>query len=356
MNFEINKYFPEEHFFCWREESAPSCLIVSPRDSNKINLIEWANSNQSKMAQAIKEMGAIVFSGFNLTNENDFKNAFTAITGSPPDRYKGDTPRKEKNSSFIYGSTAVANAVFVPLHQEVSSNTRDVMPENIAFFCVTAPKKGTGRTTIGNAEKITQRIQEFMPDFWRLISSQTLTYTARYLPSNTLLTRWIRWLNPSFATIKQRFGTENRVEVEKKCAEEGLTYKWNGRWLEVFKKGVPGIIEVDGKKLFCNQIHVDKVSPQLFGGWFNYLFGRLLLCPLPSFMQFDVKCDDGTPFSRKDAGKVLDIIREHQEERDWKAGELLVLRNDKTLHGKTPHKGQREILVAMNGTLLKNSA
>lgn len=351
MIYENYHCFSEEDFLCFRTERAPSCLVVTPR--NKINLIDWAKSNQTKVTQAIKELGAIVFSGFDLTDEQDFCNAFTAITGKPPESYKGDTPRKEVISS-IYKSTAVANSHLVPLHQEVSAHTRDEMPEFISFFCITPPEKGTGRTLVGNGEKISQKIQQIMPNFWKLISSLTLTYTARYLPSNSLLTKWIRWLNPSFATIQQRFGTENREEIEKRCEKEGLSCKWRGGWIEVSRKSVPGIIQVGQKTLFCNQIHLDKLSPQLCGGLFNYILARILLFPTSNFTQFDVQFEDGSSIHPKIAGQLLDILKEHQEERDWKAGDLMVLNNATTLHGKTPHKGPREILVAMNGSLAES--
>ena len=85
MIYEKPDYFPEEHFSCFRNTNAPSSLIVRPCSGSKINLIDWANHNQVKIAQAIKEFGAIVFSGFNLTNKKDFYDAFTAITGKPPE-------------------------------------------------------------------------------------------------------------------------------------------------------------------------------------------------------------------------------------------------------------------------------
>lgn len=352
MIYEKHNYFPEEHFSCFRNTSAPSSLIVRPCSGGKIDLIDWAKHNHVKVVQAIKKFGAIVFSGFNLTTQKDFYDAFTAITGKPPEPYKGATPRQEIVSS-IYKSTAVASAHLIPLHQEVSAHTRDAMPQFISFFCVTPSKPGTGRTIIGNAEKISQRIHQLMPSFWELISTKNLTYTARYLPTNSLLTTWIRYFNPSFATMEQRFGTENRKEIEKKCKEEGLSCKWNGGWVEVSQKGIPGTIQVGGKKLFCNQIHVDKLSPKLCGGWFNYIFARILLYPTSNFMQFDVQFDDGSSIPQKDAGQLLDILEESQEERDWEKGDLMILNNATTLHGKTPHQGQREILVAMNGSLAK---
>lgn len=94
---------------------------------SEVDLITWAQRNQRMIAKAIKEFGAIVFSGFNLTKEN-FSEAFTAITGKPPQVYKGDTPRDEV-SFQVYKSTAVANGHTIPLHQEVSGGCRKDLPK-----------------------------------------------------------------------------------------------------------------------------------------------------------------------------------------------------------------------------------
>ena len=331
------------------QERKNSPLIVYPRST--INFIQWSQEHQQEVAEAIKQYGVIVFSGFGLTKEN-FHDALTAATGMPPQIYKGDTPRNEVGSN-IYQSTAVAGGQTIPLHQEVSAGDRRDMPQYISFFCVTPPEKGTGQTLVGNAKNVSLAIQAAMPDLWKCMSTHTLTYTARYLPKDSLRTRWIQWLNPSHATIEKRFGTEKKEEVEKKCRQEGLTCRWDGGWAVVSRSNVPATINREGVTLFCNQIHVDRFNPKLCGGWLNYIFARLFLYPTSGSMQFDVEFDDGTQISRNDASKLLSILEEHQVGRDWKKGDLMILDNVATMHAKTSHTGNREILVAMNGTIIE---
>ncbi len=345
----IQSFFPGDFFKC---ELKDDILLVKPVSGKKINIIEWGEKNQVLVAKAIDEYGAIVFSSFNLETKEDFYNAYTAITGNPPDLYKGDTPRKELMKN-IYKSTAVANHHFVPLHQEVSAGSRKDMPKYISFFCLKAPKEGTGQTLVGSANKISEYIQAIMPKFWALLSTKNLTYKARYLPTNSWLTRWIRWFNPSFATIQQRFGTEDPKEVEKICEKEGFTCEWDSGWAVISKSGIPAVINANDKNLFCNQIHVDKLTPKLCGSLINYIFARILIFPTARFLQFDVQFDDGTPISNDDAQELLSILEQHQQRRDWQQGDLLILNNATMMHGKTPHEGEREILVAMSGTVLQ---
>jgi alpha-ketoglutarate-dependent taurine dioxygenase len=345
----LTEHFPEDSFNCYFEANTQSPLVISPRSEESVDIITWAKQNQNRIAKAIQEFGAIVFSGFNL-GKDDFPVAFEAVTGMKPEGYKGDTPRK-KIGENTYESTAVANGHNIPLHQEVSIGRREDMPQYISFFCVTPPKAGTGQTQVGNAAKISEEIERLMPHLWKQMTEKRLTYTARYLPENSWRTKWIRWLNPSHATIKTRFGTDDRKEVEEKCRQEGLTCEWDGDWLVVSRKGVPATITLNGKVLFCNQIHLDKLSPKLCKGWINYIFARILLYPTRRSLQFDSQFDDGTQISTKDASTLLTILEKHQEGRNWKKGDLMVLDNATTMHAKTIHIGEREIHVAMAGSV-----
>ena len=351
MSIVQQSFFPKDRFECYFERNTHAPLVVSPLV--EMDIIDWAKQNQQTVARAINEYGAVVFSGFKITKEN-FTEAFTAITGMPPQIYKGNSPRDEV-SAQVYKSTAVSNAHIIPLHQEVSDGARKHMPKYISFFCVTPPEKGTGQTLVGNAREVSKRIQILMPHLWRSLATKSLTYTARYLPQNNWRTKWIRWLNPSHATIQKKFGTENKKEVEEKCRQEGLICEWDGAWAVVSHKGVPGIITADGESVFCNQVHLNRLNSQLCGGWFYYIFARILLYPTSRSMQYDVQFDDGSQIKRSEAGTLLTIIQEHQQGRSWKKGDLMVLDNATTLHAKTRHVGQREIIVAMSGSVTQNT-
>lgn len=350
MNPIQQSYFPKEQFNCTFEQKTKSPLVVSP--VGEIDLVDWATKNQVNMAKAIHEYGAIAFSGFNLTKEN-FSKAFTAITGTAPEVYKGDTPREEV-FPLVYKSTIGDK---IPLHQEVAGGYRKNMPKYLSFFCEKSPTEGTGQTLVGNVKEITEEIKTTLPDLWKKLSTQNLTYTARYLPKVTEFWRISFWrirliqlLNRSHATIEKRFGTEDKEKIKKICEEQGLTCDWDGGWLVITRKGVPATIEHEGNTLFCNAIHLDKISPKLCGGWIKYMFARLLLYPTSLSMQFDVKFDDGTKICHKDTAALMEIFKKHQQARDWKKGDILLLDNLGCMHGKNTTKGDREILVAMSGS------
>lgn len=344
-------FFPEDQFRCSFEGKTNSPLVVSPR--YKTNLIAWAKNNQEKVASAIKEYGAVVFSGFDLTKE-DFPKLFTAVVGMPPQVYQGDTPRDEIGSR-IYKSTALLTAL--PPHQEVSNQQRAKMPAYISFYCETPPKVGTGQTLVANVERISRKIEKLKPQLWHQMKTKTLTYTARYLPEANcpwwirLLTKWIGLLNPSHGTIKRLCGTEDRKEVERKCREAGFTYEWDKGWLVTKRTGIPAVIKREGKFLYCNQVHLNVLNEEMCGGRIPYWIARCLLYPTKRYMQFDVEFSDGTQISRKDAGDIVALCNKEQQGRSWKKGDALFVDNVNCMHAKTRHLGLRKILVAMGGSV-----
>ncbi|CDZ81563.1 Taurine catabolism dioxygenase TauD, TfdA family [Candidatus Rubidus massiliensis] len=342
-----SEFFPSHLFQCTYEEGSHSPIVVAPNCN--LDLIDWAQNNQMLLAKAIDAYGAIVFSGFNLIKDN-FSKTFEAITGFRPQAYKGDVPRDEV-SSQVYKSTAVANSHTIGLHQEVSGGNREEMPKYISFFCVSPPKRGTGQTLVGNVHDVTTKIKTLLPNLWQKLLETNLTYTSRYLPRTGWRAKLISWLNPSHATILKRFGTEDKFEIEAQCKKQGLTCSWDGDWLVVTRKGIPGTITVNGETLFCNEIHHDKLSPKLCGGWLKYILARILLYPTFRHLQFDVQFDDGQQISPKDASAVYSILQESQEGRSWKKGDLMILNNLTTMHAKTKHIGEREIIVAMGGKI-----
>lgn len=335
-------YFPVDEFSCFARGKQ---LVVTPINGRQISLIDWAKGNQAKIAAAIKEWGAVVFRGFDLTFEQ-FKPALEAVTAGSLRFYKGDSPRG-KLAEKIYKSTAVADAHLIPLHQEEVGCPHDNLPKYIAFFCDTPPAPGTGRTLVGDARAITKKIQASMPQFWKELQKKKLTYTSRFLPEDHWRTKWIRWLNPSHPTIKARFGTEDKQSVEEKCRLEGLECMWDGGWAVVTRKGVPATVERDGETLFANQIHLDRFNHRVTGGWINYFFACLLLYPTERFRQYDVCFDGGAKIKRSDAAQLLDIIQQGAGGIDWEKGDMMVLDNIASMHGKTPHYGPRNIAVAL---------
>lgn len=327
---------------CFFETKSHHPLIVCPKDKNAASrFFQTAKENQTSIIAAIKRHGAVVFSGFDFILE-EFPIVFEAATGVPPVDYEGDTPR-EKVAQHIYKSTAVAPAHHIGLHQEEAAFGINHMPRFLSFFCALPPHPGTGRTLAASAREITQSIKAEAPDLWELMN-QELTTWAFYMPDTGFWTKVTKLLNPSHATVKEKFGTDDPELIQKWCEERGYKYLFVNGGVKVFHQPVPGVVELDGERIFCNQIHLSVRNAHLVGGWFNKMIADLLL-----YEQFGVQLSDATPISTDQADRLSRIIQPHEDGRDWKAGEIMIFDNVGALHGKTPHTGERKVYATMGG-------
>jgi len=346
---EPHSPFSNEDFYSRYGTHTLLPLIVSPIKAG-VNFVQWAGNHQQKIAKAIAEFGAVLFRGFEL-EKHEFPEAFEAATGTAPEACRGNTPRPgvEGVDGHVSQSTVVPDRHTIPFHNEVSAEGLENTPAIISFMCVKPPKEGSGHTLLGRNKDITDAVKTSDLDFWRHCREHTLTYTVRYLPSSGLRTRWIKYWNSSHTTIMEQFETEDRREIQDICSCKGLTCTWDGEWAVVTRTGVPATIERDGCTLFFNQIHLNKLNPALCGGWINYFFARLLLYPTSRSMQFDVQFDDGSETSLSTASRIYRVIQGDAVGLDWKTSDILFVDNVTTMHGKSAHKGDREIIVAMGG-------
>ena len=102
------------------------------------------------------------------------------------------------------------------------------------------------------------------------------------------------------------------------------------------------------------QSHPETAAPC----WFNHL---LTFAPtahtvgLPVAMAYrvvgsalaGVRFADDRPITHETVNTISDTIRECQGLVRWEAGDVLILDNYRTLHGRMPYRGRREVQAAM---------
>jgi alpha-ketoglutarate-dependent taurine dioxygenase len=339
-------------------------FVISPSQGSSDDFFPFAERHAAHVRGLIKEHGAVVFNGFNLS-EREFSRASQAITELPFVPYKGDTPRPlAGDEPNIYPSSVVAPSVMIPLHQEVSVGERANMPTYFSFFCIVPPEPGTGQTLLGDALAVTQDIACEMPDLWEYMKTRKVTYTMRYLPENTLHTKWIQWWNPSHGTERRRFGTVDRDKIKAECDAAGLTCVWDSDgWLTVQRREVPAVTKIDRYTVICNQMYLDVFNDRLCGDnffvrWISYIFARLILYQTKDTMQFDAWFENGRPMTRQEAGQIISITKRHQTGRNWERGDLMILDNLRKMHGRLPYSDRgkkaeekRRVIVGLSGRL-----
>lgn len=296
--------------------------------------------HREALKQQLLKTGGLLFRNFPISNEKDF-SAFIKILnlGSFIDYIGGDSPRT-KLTDGIYTSTEAPPSIKIPLHNELSFI--DKFPKHIYFYCHIAPEKD-GETTIGDARKIYQAIRDKIKSRFK---EKGLKYTSRYY-KKSLIMDFVNQLQPSHKTWIDVFETQDKHEVEKKCQISNFDFKWNvNDWIEISQQRPATIRHPQtNEEVWFNQAHLFDFNPRLLGMW-RFAAAKLFYCR--DYMKLhDIAFGDLTKIPRDDIYQIMDTLEANTIRFPWQKGDVLVLDNILTMHGRATFKGKRRVMAAM---------
>lgn len=314
-------------------------LVIEPQDTQpkKEAFLDYLATNSDSLKQQLLQHGGLLFRGFPIATASDFSQVIKHLkTGDFVDYIGGDSPRK-KVIDGVYTSTEAPPSVKISLHNELSY-VRDY-PPYIYFFCEVAPKE-RGETIIGDARAICKAID---PAVKERFSRKGLLYTSCYHYKS----RFMNTVNRFHKSWIDVFETESKDEVERLCHANDFQYEWHRNdWLKM-RQRCPAVINhaKTGEEVWFNQAHLFDFNPK-FLGWLRYL-GTKVLYSRPNTKLHDVSFGDGSAIDRKDLYHVMDVLDSKTLRFPWRAGDVLVLDNVLSMHGRATFKGKRRILTAM---------
>lgn len=299
-------------------------LLITPT-ADTLDLLHWAKNNLETLQQRLLQHGAILFRGFRLNDVSDFER-FIGILSDQALEYKERTSPRSKVSGNIYTSTDHPADQTIFLHNEHSYAT--TFPLKIFFFCVT-PAEQDGATPLGDMRKLYQIIPPEIRERFR---------EKQYM--------YVRNFGDGFGLSWQTaFQTDDKAAVEAYCREHKIECEWKS-----------------GDRLRTRQVRPAVIKHPQTGEdvWFNHLtFFHISTLPehireslLANFAEHDLPNNtyygDGSPIE----ADVLDALRGAYEQITfafpWQKGDLLMLDNVLTSHGRAPFVGKRKVVVGMS--------
>lgn len=315
-------------------------VIESQKNMSLPKFLDLIKHNQDLFKSNLLQHGGLLFRNFPVTNADDFAAVIESLNvGKFINYIGGDSPRN-KIREGVYTSTEAPPSVKIPLHNELSFVNK--YPKHIFFYCHLAPQE-KGETIIGDARKIFKDVD---PAVKERFTQKGLKYVSRYFYKNNFMKFIAQNAHKSWIDV---FETHDKKEVERLCKENDFDLKWTkDDWLQISQTRPATIRHPEThENIWFNQVHLYDLNPK-FLGWWRYFGVKLFYCRKHTKLH-DVYFGDGSSIPRQDLYHILDVLDANTIAFPWQKGDVLVLDNILSMHGRATFTGKRKILTAMTG-------
>lgn len=316
-------------------------FVIEPTDKNITfsQFLDLIQTENSFFKENLLKYGGLLFRNFPVENAKDFAAVIKKMqTGDFVKYIGGDSPRRIIHEG-VYTSTETPPSMHLPLHNELSYVKH--FPSHIYFFCE-VPPLANGETVVSDARKIYKALdKEVMASFLE----KGVRYVSCYPSKNDIMHKLIKshksWVNV--------FETEDKMEVERKCRENDISFVWNKNdWLQISQVRPAALDHPDThERVWFNQAHHFDLNRK-FLGWWRYLGTKLVYCRKHTLLH-DVFYGDNSRIPRDHLYHIMDVLEQESIYFPWQKGDVLVLDNILAMHGRAAFRGKRRILTAMTG-------
>jgi len=312
-----------EYFF---DEKFP---LVYAASAGNLDLADWAKNRMPELQQELLQNGAILFRGFDVRSASHFERFCEVLC---PELYReyGDLPRPSVENA-VYESTPYPPDKPILMHNE--SSHLHSWPLKQWFFCV-QPARERGETPIVDSRRLYQRLDPAVRDKFAHLGLLYVRNLSRDLD--------LGW--------REFFRTEDRSEVEQRCREAGFDFEWtedDGLRISTLAPAVARHPKT-GEMVFFNQIqahHISCLDPEVRES--------LLSLYSQDRLPRNVYYGDGCPIEDSLVADLRALYDEMAVSFPWQEGDVLMVDNMLTAHGRNPFEGPRKILVAMGEVVTK---
>jgi alpha-ketoglutarate-dependent taurine dioxygenase len=306
-----------------REAGKPP-VIQAPHAERLESAVEWLTSHRTAIRQELLRSGSLMIRGLPVTDSAGFARARDVLMPERAGYKEKATPRTDFGDG-VFSSTDLPAVQPIRLHNENSYTLE--FPGTLLFGCITAPAEG-GATTVGDMREALRLMPPALRD--------RFTATGWLLVRNFSELAGLPWF--------KSFATDDPAVAEAYCRENTIGYEWRDNEAMRTRQRRSAIIThpVTGEKSWFNH----------FAFWNRMTLDADVLDVLletygDEGLPFDTHLGDGTALTRSEV-EAINQVYDHVTLREtWQQGDLLMVDNILSAHGREAFRGDRKILVAM---------
>lgn len=298
--------------------------VIYEAGSRRLDIISWVKDNREQIEATVQECGGVLLRKFRVNGVAHFERFIEEAFGEPLLSYENRSTPRSIVKGRVYTSTEYPKSQAIPLHNE-NSYTRS-WARKIFFYCVRASNIG-GQTPIADSRKI-----------FDLIPNEI---KARFDRNGLLYVRNYSGLDLPWQDV---FNTDEKSQVESYCDQNQIEYEWVTDDHLRTRQYCQAIVQHPntGQWSWFNQAHLFHVSN---------LNDDLRKSLLDSFDKEDlprnVYLGDGSDIDEADLEVIRSIYQSQTITFAWQSGDILLLDNMLSAHGRTPYQGARKVVVGM---------
>ena len=300
-------------------------LVYASQSNTDSNVVaRWIQQYKSKIEAELEINGAVLFRGFGVVDDQGF-DAFIRAFDWPSFTYEESLSNavRHNRTELVFTANEAPPSVSIFLHHEMAQTP--VFPSKLFFFCEQAAASG-GATPICRSDILLERLQSEIPDFVAACEEKGIRYSQTMPAENDLQSGQGR----SWAST---LSAANVEEAEAKLNR--LNYRW--QWqadgsLSVITPILPAVKTLqDGRKVFFNQLIA------AFRGWQD----------ARNNSEKSICYGDDSPISNDDMAVVIRLADQLTFDIPWQTGDVVLVDNFVTMHGRRPFEGQRRVLASL---------
>jgi alpha-ketoglutarate-dependent taurine dioxygenase len=287
------------------------------------SILDTVRENRAAIREQITTTGAVLFRGFDVGGVDGLHEVVRGLSGDPLDYTERSSPRSSLSGN-VFTSTDYPESEEIFLHNECSYQQH--WPLKVYFYCLT-PAATQGATPFADTRKVREHID---PSVAEELIARKWSY--------------VRNFGAMGGTWQYFYDTDDRSEVERYCAAQGITVEWIGE---------------DGLRTRAVRDAVTRHPVTGEEVWFNHatFFNVDTLPDVYREEMLDMFGEENLPTNSYygDGGKIPAEVTKHLQEAyraastrfDWQADDVVVIDNMLTAHGREPFTGARKIAIAM---------